>query len=356
MIPLALIGCAILLETLGQTSLAEAQKAGIRFEITTVTFLSESLKFLIALGLYVLVAPASPKANQFSWKRFFQFALPGVIYCFVNNIHIVLLHFLVPAELFMIWNFKILATAGWLRWLMGRHISRRQCVALSFLAVGCLCLVGYETDGKESKVVYTGRMAHLSGSVAALMACSLAALSNVIDELLMKQKPEDSLFFQNLHVYFWGILANCLCLLVKSHDRTSAMNGPGGFFSGYSEWVYAIVILNACSGLFISAIMRFIDNLALVHAHAASMIAVLAIAVLRFDFRGNAFTWLGSSLIAVATVWYTREGLSEASGASQKTDSHFSNGSLPVCHSEAGAYGSLANKTTTQTSDQPRII
>lgn len=310
--PLALVAFVFAFDTLEQTSLTLAQREGMHFDFTTVTFLAECLKFLIALGSYVIMAPKSSKSNQFSWERFFQFGIPGVLYFFVNNSTYYLLLFLVPAEAFMIKNFKILATAWWLRVVLGRQITKRQLVALLFLALGCILQAGPEVDEKKSAVLYTGHTAHFVGVIATLVTCSLSALSNVVDEMLMKHRPDDSLMFQNMHVYFWGILVNGSCLLLKSRDQSSHINGPDGIFTGYNLWVVVMLIFLACQGLFISATMRFVDNIAVVYAHAASIIAVLLISVLWFEFRGNVFTWTGAAMIIVATIWYAREGIHEA--------------------------------------------
>lgn len=340
--PAALIGILISIETLGQTTLAKIQKSGIQFDWAKIPFLCECVKFIISLGYYLLMVPASPKVNQFSWKRFFQFLIPATLYMIGNNGYFYLLYFLMPAELFMLWNFRIVGIALWLRCIAGRRVSHRQLGALVFLSVGCVLQGLREIEGKESKVLYTGSGAHLIGVVLALTGCSFQALSNVLDEMLMKQRPQDSLMFQNLHMYFWGILVNGLCLFVKYQNvEKSAMHN--GFFTGYTGWALVIVFFQSCGGLFISATMRFIDNIAVVHAHAASIIAVLGISVLWFDYQGSILTWMGAACITVATIWYAHEGLPEATAA-QKDVEELPHASTPVTGSEAGDYGSLHDK------------
>lgn len=342
MSPTAILGSLVLLETLGQTSIMAVQKSGLHFELMTVTFLSECLKFLIALGSCIFNAPVSHESNKFSWSRFFQFAIPAVLYMVVNNGHIYLLYILAQTELFMLWNCKILWTAFWLRYLVGRHVSKRQLTALIVLAVGVVLQGLHETEEKESRVLYTGRTSHFFGVVAALTGCSLAAVTNVIDEMLMKQRPNDSLMFQNLHMYFWGILVNGLCLVLKSQDEKSPLHG--GLFNGYTPWAFLIVLFNSCSGLFISAAMRFIDNIAVVHAHAAAIITVLGISVLMFGYHVSVTTWIGAAIITLATIWYAHEGLPEAT-AGQKDTGQLPYASTPVLGSKAGEYGAVHTKS-----------
>eukprot|EP00746_Dinoflagellata_sp_MGD_P014128 gnl/MRDRNA2_/MRDRNA2_130820_c0_seq1.p1 gnl/MRDRNA2_/MRDRNA2_130820_c0~~gnl/MRDRNA2_/MRDRNA2_130820_c0_seq1.p1 ORF type:complete len:347 (+),score=49.69 gnl/MRDRNA2_/MRDRNA2_130820_c0_seq1:118-1158(+) len=345
MSPTAILGGLILLETFGQTSIMAVQKSGLHFELMTITFLSECVKFVVALLSCAVNAPASPTSNKFSRHRFFQFAIPAVLYMVINNGHFHLLYFLPQTELFMLWNCKILWTAFWLRCLVGRDVSKRQLAALVVLAVGVVLQGLHETEEKESRVLYTGRASHLFGVTAALMGCSLASLTNVIDEMLMKQRPNDSLMFQNLHIYFWGILVNGLCLVLRSRDEKSPLHD--GFFNGYTPWTLLIVVFMSSTGLFISAVMKFIDNIAVVHAHAASMITVLGISVLLFDERLSVATWIGAAIITAATIWYAHEGLPEAT-ACRKDTGQLAHASTPVIDSEAGGYGAVHDKVQQQ--------
>ena len=85
----------------------------------------------------------------------------------------------------------------------------------------------------------------------------------MLTELLLKTTHEHSLHLQNSVMYSWGILFSA-CILLRNFPGTFLKSG---FFDGYSPWVVALVATQAATGLAVSLVLRFADNIVRIYAH-----------------------------------------------------------------------------------------
>merc|ERR1711933_680840 len=122
------------------------------------------------------------------------------------------------------------------------------------------------------------------GTSLALLGSSVVAASNVFCEWLVKRHPRESLHKQNIQLYWFGVAFNSLTLLVK---YIFAVDTPihMGFLHGYSGWVWLIIFANSVSGLLVSAVLKFLDNIAVVISHALSLFVVTLVSALFFELE-----------------------------------------------------------------------
>merc|ERR1719203_558344 len=125
----------------GEQDAGRSHHQTFRFEYVTVTLLQEVSKMLVALYCFhrELLAQAKsscghldeleviyPQRNVFRPCNFLRFGVPGLLYCLDNNFQYVILGFLQPAELAVLWNFKIFATVVLMRAFLQRKYSWDQ--------------------------------------------------------------------------------------------------------------------------------------------------------------------------------------------------------------------------------------
>ncbi|CAK0866224.1 unnamed protein product, partial [Prorocentrum cordatum] len=112
--------------------------------------------------------------------------------------------------------------------------------------------------GRSSRAQPSGK---LVGAGLALVGSTVAAASNVYCEWLVKLHPEDSLHFQNMQLYAFGIALNAATLALKAAmEPDSPLHGRRGFFTGYNVWVWLIIVLGVISGITVSFALKFVDN------------------------------------------------------------------------------------------------
>lgn len=322
----ALVASQSLLFSLIMVSLTEARRAGaggqgaFHFECITVTLLQESLKLAVAWTCFRSQAPeASVRVDDRRLRYFAHYSLPGLLYCVDNNFQYVILRFLQPAELAVLWNFKMFATAVLLHTFLQRRYERHQWGSMGLLVLGCALtqvsnlasVHGSGVDLLHHELVHPAEGARhaadgvssfpnkLVGACLAIVGSTIAATSNVYCEWLVKQQPEESIHLQNMQLYFFGVVWNSLALLVKVGSEPDSPCAHG-FFTGYNTWVWIIVLFGVVSGISISVALKHVDNLVVVFAHALSVVFVALASVELFDQQMSSSFASGGVLILVS--------------------------------------------------------
>jgi len=301
-------------------SMTAAKRAGgghnFKFEYVTVTLLQELCKFVIAYLCFQREAPLR-EHTSLQIQRLALFGVPALLYGFDNNFQYVILEFLQPTELAVLWNFKIFATVVLMHCFLGRRYTSWQWAAVLTLVLGCAltqvprhpawaavpmptAVNSSATAVASASHIEPGMSTKLAGVLSALVGSTVAASSNVYCEWLVKQHPEESIHFQNMQLYFFGIVLNGATLVAKAVvDPESPVHGPGGLITGYNGWVWMIVLLGTANGIAISVALKFVDNLAVVFSHVLTVLIVAAVSAEWFDYTLSAPFISGSALVFI---------------------------------------------------------
>merc|ERR1712113_1281029 len=98
-------------------------------------------------------------------------------------------------------------------------------------------------------------------------------------------------------------MGNGVTLALKACvEPDSPVHGKRGFFTGYSGWVWLIVVLGVMSGITISFALKFVDNVAVVFAHAISVLVGSVVSAEFFDFQLSGPFICGGALMLVALI------------------------------------------------------
>jgi len=159
----------------------------------------------------------------------------------------------------------------------------------------------------------------LVGVGLAVIGSSVAASGNVVCEWLVKKQSQESMHVQNMQLYCFGILFNLTTLILKAASAPdSPIYGEDGFFTGYNPCVWAVIVVGSCSGIAVSVTLKFVDNIAVIFAHALSMIAVAVISAQFFGLRLSVGFVGGGTLVLVSLyLFYSEYGVADT-----KTYSH----------------------------------
>eukprot|EP00746_Dinoflagellata_sp_MGD_P036824 gnl/MRDRNA2_/MRDRNA2_18846_c0_seq1.p1 gnl/MRDRNA2_/MRDRNA2_18846_c0~~gnl/MRDRNA2_/MRDRNA2_18846_c0_seq1.p1 ORF type:complete len:364 (-),score=56.00 gnl/MRDRNA2_/MRDRNA2_18846_c0_seq1:560-1651(-) len=326
--PLALLVVVLtILNSASPICLAAAKQgnADFPFEVVTVVFLTEVCKFIMALTCFLVEINCDPKVleggrNHLTFGMFLLFGIPGLLYAFDNNFQYIILDFLQPAELTIIWNFKIVMTAILMRIFLGKHQTLQQWFSLWCLIVGCFLTQADNFFGyfKADPVSMDNASRKVWGTTLGLVGSTIMAAANVISEWLLKVRLQDSIYFQNLQLYFFGICINLVVLLGK---LSTTPNSPAhqGLFTGYNTWTWCLLFANSVYGIAISFTLKFVDNIAVVFSHAVALLVVTVVSAAFFNLPVTPQFDIGVVVVAIATVAYYTMGKPEvASGSSSQ--------------------------------------
>lgn len=260
-------GCAALLFcTVGGTLFAEASKSpdgSFPYNSFKIPCVVEALKLSISMVL-LSFAKISGKAGavSFSARRFLLFSLPALCYFVSNNCALFIVRELGPTIYQITCNLKVFATGILMRVFLGRRLTWLRWKALVLLVMGTI-VTQLETDGLgASKSGTVGYFFVILNSFA-------AGAGGVLSEKLLKGGTcEDSIHWQNMQLYFFGLLYGLVMSLAFPGEAGS------GFFSGFNVWAYACVAAFALGGIIVSFILKYMDNFAKCFVAALAIISV----------------------------------------------------------------------------------
>lgn len=241
---------------------------------------------------------------DFSYSEFFQFAIPAAIYCVNNNLVFAILLHVDSTTFQLLSQLKTVFTGLLFRIFLARELSPIQWLAIVQLAGGTAtsqiptCAGAAGADGGSS----------YAGLVLSVLSCVLSAFGGIYSEKLLKDKPKDSIHWQNIQLYGWGVALNFGGSLLLGRSLgggalDSAAAGRG-LTTGFNGWAWAVVANNALNGLAISAILKYADNIARVYAHACAMLVTMVLSIFLFDQTPTPQLLIAIGLVGASAVQY----------------------------------------------------
>jgi hypothetical protein len=138
------------------------------------------------------------------------------------------------------------------------------------------------------------------GLLLVLTAVTISSCASVFTEWSFKRKDASSSFlWQNAQLYVFGILFNGFGVLVESSEIASR-----GFFDGYNNWTIATILVNCVAGISVGFILKFLDNIAVVYAHAVAMMLTMLVSMVFFRFSPSLEFVCGLGVLLVSMYLY----------------------------------------------------
>mmetsp|Transcript_2105 Transcript_2105/g.7038 ORF Transcript_2105/g.7038 Transcript_2105/m.7038 type:complete len:350 (+) Transcript_2105:163-1212(+) len=264
------------------------------------TLLSELGKMGISVGLFF--AKPAPQSAQVKLERreALEYSVPALIYFVNNNLNFLILSHVSATTFQLLSQLKTVFTGLLFRFVLSRRLTFYQYVAIWQLACGTAvsqlppCVLGGAGAGPARS--------SMMGLLLSMVSCVLSAFGGIYSEKLLKDKPNDSIHWQNIQLYAWGVLFNFLGLFL--HSGAELLQSEG-FFKGYNAWACAVVLNNALNGLAISAILKYADNIARVYAHASAMLVTMVLSVFLFGQTPTPQLVIAVGVVAASAVQYS---------------------------------------------------
>ena len=111
------------------------------------------------------------------------------------------------------------------------------------------------------------------GKLDAIVMAVLSGAAGVYTELIMKKRPQRNVNVQNVYLYMFGVIFNIFAIFLYDYDAVFG----NGFFHGYNGVVCVMIVNHALSGIAVSLVMKYADNIVkarVVHSHGARLEAV----------------------------------------------------------------------------------
>ncbi|CAI5445232.1 unnamed protein product [Caenorhabditis angaria] len=278
------------------------------YSSTSVVLCAEILKLLITF--FMIFKESSYQTRKFSQliqnyylnapKELAKMSVPSIAYALQNNLDFVGLENLDAGVYQVTTQLKVVSTALFMMLFLGRKFSLRRWIAITMLMFGVAFVQMNNTPASEMNKRKESAENYILGLSAVLATCITAGFAGVWFEKMLKDGGNTPFWIRNLQMYSCGVIsASIACLMDHSQIYEK------GFFFGYNEKVWIIVGFLGIGGLYISLVMKHLDNLYKSMASAVSIIfvAILSLFILPDVFIGMYFV-LGAILVILAVLLY----------------------------------------------------
>ncbi|KAI1713617.1 nucleotide-sugar transporter domain-containing protein [Ditylenchus destructor] len=284
---------------------------------SSVVFLAEFLKLLVTMFFLFRESNFSKEqVSQVLRTEYFgkpfelaKMSVPSIAYAIQNNLDFIALSNLEAGVYQVTSQLKIVSTAIFMMFFLGRNFSIRRWVAI-FLLFGGVAAVQMDkleqstvpVVESHSKIASEKRSENaLLGLAAVLFTCATAGFAGVWFEKMLKDGSKTSFWIRNLQMYSCGLVSTMIgCVLSEPSQLWQK-----GFFHGYNFIVVMIVVFLSLGGIYISLVMKYMDNLHKSFASSVSIILVVVLSVMLFnDVHVGRMFILGSTTVCFAVVLY----------------------------------------------------
>lgn len=214
-----------------------------------------------------------------------KLSVPSFLYTVQNNLLYYALTHLDAATFQVGYQVKILTTAVFSVFMLGKRITANQWISLVVLLAGVSLAQLSAADRAADHHNTT------AGFVAVLAAACTSGFSGVYFERILKSSGGTSLWMRNIQMGISSIILGFAGVFLST-DRPQVLER--GFFFGYNWVVIAVILLQAIGGLVVAVVVKYADNILKGFAASFSIITSCVLCYFFFDFRPNLLFLLGA--------------------------------------------------------------
>lgn len=294
---------------------------GAEYNASAVVCVVEVAKLLLSFGLEALTGQRGSFRRTFAVITrdimehpgdFGRLALPAFLYAIQNNLCYVALRHLSALTYQVVYQMKILTTAGFSVWLLGKRLNHRHWAALSLLTCGVICVQLASTASGPSATT-TGSSTWLGFAVLLFNSLS-SGYAGVYFEQLSKaaagigvantqRATRRSLWIQSVELGLFGL---AFSLAVAHLGRDGPSLRANGYLHGFNAMTWALIGLMSLGGILVAFVIRFADNIQKAFATSLSIVicSLVSVGILGHSLPLNLA--IGTGLVSIAVLLYAR--------------------------------------------------
>ncbi|KAH0747295.1 hypothetical protein KY285_008952 [Solanum tuberosum] len=232
-----------------------SKRAGkYEYSVTTANFLVEALKCALSLVALLRIwrKDGVTDDNRLSttWDEVKVYPIPAALYLVKNLLQYYIFAYVDAPGYQILKNLNIISTGILYQIILKRKLTEIQWAAFILLCAGCTTA---QLNPSSDHVL----QAPLQGWVMAIVMALLSGFAGVYTEAIIKKRPSRNINVQNFWLYVFGMIFNAFAIMTQDFD--AVMND--GFFHGYSLITVLMILNHALSGIAVSMVMKYADNI-----------------------------------------------------------------------------------------------
>ncbi|GAB4853004.1 hypothetical protein Ancab_017193 [Ancistrocladus abbreviatus] len=271
-----------------------SKRAGkYEYSVTTANFLVETLKCALSLAALARIwkneGVTEDNRLTTTLDEVIVYPIPAFLYLIKNLLQYYIFAYVDAPGYQILKNLNIISTGVLYRMILKKRLSEIQWAAFILLFAGCTTA---QLKSNSDQVLETP----IQGWVMAIVMALLSGFAGVYTEAIIKKRPQRNINVQNFWLYVFGMAFNAVAILIQDFDPV--MNK--GFFHGYSFIIVLMIVNHALSGIAVSMVMKYADNIVKVYATSVAMLLTAVVSVFLFQFHPTLSFFLGSIVVSVA--------------------------------------------------------
>lgn len=271
-----------------------SKRAGkYEYSVTTANFLVETLKCALSLAalLRIWKNEGITDDNRLSttYNEVIVYPIPAALYLIKNLLQYYIFAYVDAPGYQILKNLNIISTGVLYRIILKKKLSEIQWAAFILLCCGCTTA---QLNSSSDRVLQTS----LPGWMMAIVMALLSGFAGVYTEAIIKKRPSRNINVQNFWLYIFGMAFNAVAILVQDFD--AVINK--GFFHGYSLITVLMIVNHALSGLAVSMVMKYADNIVKVYSTSVAMLLTAVVSVFLFGFHLSLAFFLGATVVSIS--------------------------------------------------------
>lgn len=271
-----------------------SKRAGkYEYSVTTANFMVEALKCALSLAALARIwsNEGVTEDNRLSTTldEVVVYPIPAALYLVKNLLQYYIFAYVDAPGYQILKNLNIISTGVLYRIILKRKLSEVQWAAFILLCAGCTTA---QLNPSSDHVLQTP----FQGWMMAIVMALLSGFAGVYTEAIIKKRPSRNINVQNFWLYVFGMAFNAVAILVQDFD--AVMNE--GFFHGYSFIIVLMILNHALSGIAVSMVMKYADNIVKVYSTSVAMLLTAIVSVFLFGFHLSLAFFLGSTVVSVS--------------------------------------------------------
>ncbi|KAH7678746.1 xylem cysteine proteinase protein [Dioscorea alata] len=291
----SIVTVALTLLTSSQAILIVWSKRAGKYEysVTTANFSVEALKCALSLAALSRIWKSQGVTEDNRLSTSFDevkvYPIPAVLYLVKNLLQYYIFAYVDAPAYQILKNLNIISTGVLYRIILNKKLSEIQWAAFVLLSAGCTTA---QLNSSSDRVLQTP----FQGWIMAIIMALLSGFAGVYTEAIIKKRPSRNINVQNFWLYVFGMLFNIIAIFIQDFD--SVMNK--GFFHGYSFITICMILNHALSGIAVSMVMKYADNIVKVYSTSVAMLLTAIVSVFLFGYHLSIAFFLGSTVVSVA--------------------------------------------------------
>jgi drug/metabolite transporter (DMT)-like permease len=199
-----------------------------------------------------------------------SFILPAFLFAVSNNLQYYVLLFLDPSSVQTLLNTRIIVTAIFINLLVKKKMSKMQYSVIISLA----CSIAL-TRLNQQETWSIPTLSVFWGLCLITIIVVTHSFASVYLEIKMKNNFSTSIHFQNVSLYGFGFIINFGFYIIKE-----IFVNRWNLFHDFNFYTVMSIFCMIMVGLTVSAILKYLDNIALIFSNSGSVIVVTILSAL----------------------------------------------------------------------------